>query len=214
MTPVETAQQILDGTWKHASAALQACKRGEWARFVREVAPMKPLLVGRIHHGRCLALAERSLSGPVTTALTLVPLWGCSTEDAVSNPWVAVHGVVEPGKPLQVREVGPFTEVADASARADALWACTVRRWTAAIVVESRAYAPEIPMRLRAGAFSVLEVEVDEVLSVDVQETEPLPRPTRELPMFAVGFEPRVRVSRALESQIRDMGFVVEDEGE
>jgi len=140
MTPVETAQQILDGTWTHASAALQGCKRGEWARFVREVAPMKPL--------------------------------------------------------------------------ADALWACTVRRWTAAIVVESRAYAPEIPMRLRAGAFSVLEVEVDEVLSVDVQETEPLPRPTRELPMFAVGFEPRVRVSRALESQIRDMGFVVEDEGE
>jgi hypothetical protein len=113
-----------------------------------------------------------------------------------------------------VQEVGPFIAVNDASPRADALWECTVRRWTAATVVESHSYAPEIPLLLRAGAFGVLALQVDEVLSVDVRETAPLPRPTREVPMFASWFEPRVKVSPELESQIRAMCFTAEDESE
>lgn len=214
MTPVEIAQQILDGKWRHASAALRACQRGTWAELAREIAPVRPLLVGRLDHGRCLALAERSLTGPVMTELTLVPLWACSTEDAASAEWVAVHGVARPGKPLHVQEAGPFIAVDDASPRASALWECTVRRWTAAAVVESRSYAPDISLQLRAGAFAVLQLQVDEVLSVHASETEPLPRPTRELPMFASWFEPRVRVSPDLESQIRAMCLTAEDEGD
>lgn len=42
---------------------------------------------------------------------------------------------------------------------------CTVRRWTACTVVESRYYAPGIPMVLRPGAFAVLEQTFDEVVS-------------------------------------------------
>src|SRR5262245_16321969 len=135
MTPTEIAQRILNGKWRHASAALRACQRGEWADFARAVAPARPLLAGRLDHGRCLTLAERSLTGPVMTKLTLVPLWACSTEDALSADWVAVHGVAQAGKPLHVQEAGPFIAVEDASPRADALWECSVRRWTAAAVV-------------------------------------------------------------------------------
>jgi hypothetical protein len=191
-----------------------APRHGAWAEFVREVAPATPLLVGRLDHRRCLALAERSLTGPVMTKLTLVPLWACSTEEEVSTEWVAVHGVAREGQPLRVQEVGPFIAVDDASPRAEALWECAARRWTAATVVDNDSYASNVPLQLRAGAFGVLEFEAYEVLSVDVRETEPLPRPTCEVPMFASWFEPRVRVSPELEPQIRAMCFTAKDEGE
>lgn len=210
MTPTAIAQQILDGRWRHASAALRACQQGAWAELARDVAPARPMLAGRLDHGRCLTLAERSLTGPLTTKLTLVPLWACSTEDAESTEWVAVHGVAREGEPLHVQEFGPHFE--DASPRADALWECTVRQWTAALVVESRSYAPDIPLRLRAGAFGVVELDVREVLAVDAREAAPVPRPTREVPMFASWFEPRVKVSPDLEAQIRAMCFTAKDE--
>ncbi|WP_223643547.1 hypothetical protein [Corallococcus sp. EGB] len=211
---VEIAQQVLSGRWKNATAALEACKRGEWAEFVRRTAPAKPFLTGRLDHGRCLARAEQSLAGPVLVKLTLVPLWACSTEDGASTEWVAVHGVAEEGQPLSVLEVGPFIGEEDASPRVDALWECTVRRWTAATVVMSRSYSPDIPLVLRAGDFGVCESFMEEVVSVAVREAEPLPRPTREVPMFSNRFEPRVRVPPELESQIRAMCFTAEDRGD
>src|SRR5262249_39936211 len=108
MTPVEIAQKLLNGEWQHASAALQACQCGDWEAFARAIAPARPLFRGRFGHARCLQLAERSLRGPETIELTLVPLWACSTEDDVSNEWVAVHGIAGPGQPLGVLEPGPF----------------------------------------------------------------------------------------------------------
>ncbi|CAM3967657.1 hypothetical protein [Corallococcus exiguus] len=201
------AQRLLNGRSKHAAGALDACKRGEWAEFVNRMAPPKPFLLGRRGYGRCLAHAERSLAGPVTVKLMLVPLWACSTEDGASTEWVAMHGVAEEGQPLSELEVGPFIGMKDASPRADALWECTVRRWTAATVVMSRFYAPDAPLVLRAGDFGVREAWLEEVVSVTVREAEPLPRPTREVPMFTNGFEPRVRVSPELESQIQAMCF-------
>ncbi|MBN8228396.1 hypothetical protein JYK02_12875 [Corallococcus macrosporus] len=116
---IEIAQRILGGEWMQASAALQACQRGEWAEFVRKAAPARPMLAGRLDHDRCLALAERSLAGPVTVKLTLVPLWACSTEDGCSTEWVAVNGVAEEGRPLFVQETGPFIGREDASPRAE-----------------------------------------------------------------------------------------------
>jgi hypothetical protein len=200
---LEIAQQLLNGKWRHATAALEACQRGDWADFVRRFPPPRPLLIGRLDYRRCLALAEASLRGPETTTLTLVPLWACSTFETEANQWVAVNGVAQEGQPLYVHEPGPF--VADESPLADALWKCTVRRWQAASVVDSHSYAPGVPLQLRAGAFGVLDIHVDEVLSVEVNPTEPLPRPTREVPMFASWFEPRVRVPAELESQIAAM---------
>lgn len=214
MSRTDIAQRILQGKWRHASAALAACQRDAWASFAREVAPPRPLLVGRHDHGRCLALAERSLTGPVPRKLTLVPLWACSTEEEVSAEWVAVHGIAEPGEPLQVQETGPFIALGDASPCADAVWECTVRRWTAATVVESRSYSPEIPMKLRAGAFALCEVQLDEVVAVDAHASAALPRPTREVPIFASWFAPRVTVSPELESQIRALCFAAEDAGD
>lgn len=212
MTPIEIAQHILNGQWRHASAARRACQRGEWASFAREVAPAKPLIMGRSDHARCLALAERSLTEPTTAKLVLVPLWACSTDDDVSSEWVAVHGVAGDSK-LYVQETGPFIGVEDASPSADATWECSVRCWTAATVVESHSYAPGIPMLLRAGSFAVLEMRILEVVSVEVHDAPALPRPVRDVPMFASWYEPRVGVSPELELQIREMCFTASDEG-
>jgi hypothetical protein len=214
MSPTEISQRILNGKWRHASAALRACQRGAWPEFARKAAPPRPLLLSRLDHRRCLELAERSLTGPVTTKLTLVPLWACSTAEVVSTEWVAVHGVAQEGQPLQLQEVAPFITVDDASPRADAPWECAVRRWTAATVVDSDSYALAVPMLLRAGAFGVLELQVYEVLSVDLRETEPVPRPTREVPIFSSWFEPRARVSPELESRIRAMCHTSNDEAD
>src|SRR5262245_5530143 len=131
MTPIEIAQKLLLGKWQHAPAALQACQRGEWASFVRVAAPARPLLLGRLDYERCLEFAERSFKGPETVRITLVPLWACSAAEEPSNEWVAVHGIVHPGQPLGVMEMGPFIAGDDASPSADSLWECTVRRWTA-----------------------------------------------------------------------------------
>ncbi|HYQ04043.1 MAG TPA: hypothetical protein VER96_35460 [Polyangiaceae bacterium] len=145
------------------------------------------------------------------TKLMLVPLWACSTEDDVSSEWVAVHGVEQDGN-LYVQEMGPFIGTGDASPKADSLWECSVRCWTAATVVESRSYAPDIQLKLRAGAFAVVEMKILEVVSVDMCEAAPLPRPMREVPMFASMLEPRVEVSPELAVRIREMCFVASDE--
>ncbi len=146
--------------------------------------------------------------------LTLVPMWACSTEDFESTDWIAVHGLVEESQPLQVREVGPFFAGEDASPQVDALWDCTVRRWDTATVGESRAFAPGIPLLLRTGAFVVLPIQIHEVISVEVRHAEGLPRPTREVPMFASWFEPRVRVSSDVEAAIRALCFTAPEENE
>jgi hypothetical protein len=205
-------QTILRGPWRHAAAALRACQGGAWPAFVRETAPAKPLLVGRLDHGRCIALAERPPSGPVLVELTIVPLWACSTDDGASTEWVAVHGVLEGGEALAILEPGPFIATADASPRADTLLECTVRRWSAATVVHTRSYAPEVPLALRAGAYGVLAMQIDDVRSVVERRSPAIERPTREVPMFASWYEPRVQVSPVLLEQIRALCITTPDD--
>ena len=53
---------------------------------------------------------------------------------------------------------------------------------------------------------------MDQVLDVEAQETEPIPRPTREVPMFASWFEARVKVPLEIESLIRAMCITTGDE--
>jgi hypothetical protein len=214
MTPIEIAQKVLNGKWQHATAAVQACQRGEWAAFVRAVAPPRPLLLGRLDHERCLELAERSIKGPETITLALVPMWACSTAEEPSNQWVAVHGVARSGQPLLVRETGPFIAVDDASPRLDSLVECTVRHWTGSVVEDSSFYAPNLPRRRRVGAFCLVELDLDQVFDVAERTTAPLPRPTREVPMFASWFEPRVKVPSEIEEQIRALCITASDQSD
>jgi len=67
-------------------------------------------------------------------------------------------------------------------------------------------------MRLRAGSFAVLEMRILEVVSVEVHDAPPLPRPVHEVPMFASWYQPRVSVSPELERQIRELCFTASDE--
>lgn len=211
-TSIAIAQRILHGPWQHASAALDACRSGSWPSFARSIAPPRPLLVGRRDHGRCLALAERPPRGPESLTLTIVPLWACSTEDAPSSEWIAVHGIREPGQELRVQEAGPFIAMDDADPRANAIWTCSVRRWQATIVGSSRSYSPEIALPLRAGEYAAVDLDVDEVLAVEEEAGPCRERPTREVPMFASRFEPRVAVPDELAAEIAALDFTAEDE--
>jgi hypothetical protein len=207
---VAIAQQILDGPWQYQAAARRACRDETWPAFVREAAPARPVLFGRGDHARCIALAETAPMGPVTATLDLVPLWGCVSWETPSNDWLAVHGVRWEGEVMGVQESSPFLE--DASPRADALWVCKVRRWKAGIVVGSDAYAPSIPMRLRAGAFAVLEAQMVEVLAVSVHASAPVARPVAEVPLFSRRFLPRVAVALEFERAIDSLCFTAQSE--
>lgn len=211
MTDIELAQHILAGRWGHRAAALDACRRGTWATFVREIAPKAPLLAGRGDFKRCLERAERSLAGPTTITLSIVPLWACSTEDAASDEWVAIHGVKEAQTSLAIHEVGPFFDD-DREPRSDALLRCTVRQWKASTVVASKSYAPDIELELRAGAFAVAGTVIEEVIAVEIVDAKPLPRPTREVPMFATWFAPRVEVTEDLAAEIEACSFTADGE--
>ena len=208
---VAIVQQVLDGPWQHASAARKACRDGAWPAFVREAAPARPTLFGRGDHARCIALAESAPMGPIVGSLELVPLWGCLTYETPADDWVAVHGVMRRNEgTLDVQENSPFFE--DASPRVDALCECEIRRWNAGVVVESDRYASNIPMRLRAGAFAVLELNIDDVVSVAVRASAPVARPVLEVPAFSRRFLPRVVVAPELERAIQAICFTASDE--
>ena len=95
VSSIAIVQRVLDGPWRHASAARQACRDGAWAAFVRGAAPARPTLFGRGDHARCIVLAESAPTGPILGSLELVPLWGCLTYETPADDWVAVHGAPE-----------------------------------------------------------------------------------------------------------------------
>lgn len=111
---------------------------------------------------------------------------------------------------MEVLEASPLLD--DASPRVDALCVCEIRRWTAGVVVASNAYSSNIPMRLRAGAFAVLELHFDEVVSVAVRASTPLARPELQVSSFSRRFLPRVVVGPELEHAIEATCFEAAEE--
>jgi hypothetical protein len=212
MSNVAIVQQILDGPWQHASAARQACRDQTWAAFVQKTAPARPALFGRRDHARCVALAASAPTSPVMASMELVPLWGCVTYESPADEWVAVHGVRWEGRTLDLQEASPFFE--HASPRADVLCECKVQRRKAGVVVTSDSYASNIPMRLKAGAFAVLELDISEVLSVAGRDSAPVARPLLEVPIFSRRFLPRVAVTAELERAIDALGYTASLEGD
>ena len=87
-----------------------------------------------------------------------------------------------------------------------------MRRWRGSVVEDSYFYAPNLPRRQRIGAFCLVELDIDQVLDVAERKAEPLPRPMREVPMFASWFEPRVKVSLEIEAQIRALCITASDQ--
>jgi hypothetical protein len=209
---VLSAQTLLQGPWKHAKAARDACRAGNWQDFAISIAPPRPFLCGRADYRRCLALATTAARGPELRTLTIVPLWACGTGEEPASEWIAIHGISQAGEKLYPQESGPFIGVADAEPRVDALWVCTVRRWRAAVVAHSWAYSPEIPLLLRAGKYAAIEVAIDEVVAVDEQICARRERPNREVPAFASWFEQRVEVGESLAMEIEALNFTASDE--
>jgi hypothetical protein len=200
MSAKTLAQEIVDTSWPRAPQARRAWRRGAWTEFVDAAAPAKPVIIGRRDHARCRAVAATSNRGPSMTQLTLVPLWGWTSSEHAAGAWVAVHAVAREGRPLEALEAQHM--LADASPRADSLWECTVLRWMVGTVVATQDCAPSLELRWRAGAYGVVVVPVYEVLSVDVRASEPVRRPTREVPISSRWLEPRVKVAADLEAQI------------
>jgi hypothetical protein len=179
---------------------------------VRKSMPKPPLLVGRRDHARCISIAQDSLREPAVTAVSLLPAWACQSWESESTAWFAVHCSAAVDRPLAVVESGPFLQ--DSSPRADMPLECKIRRWSAATVVSCGHYGPGVPLKLRVGAFGVLDIEPTEVVEVEMREAESIPRPDHPVPMFSCWFEPRVRLPTEIESQIRALSYAASGDRE
>ena len=143
----------------------------------------------------------------------LVPVWACSTFEESGAQWVAAHVEARTEAALVVLEPGPY--LVDADPRVDQVLECSVRRWSAATVVESAAYAPSVPLLLRSGGYAVCGQTIVEVLAVEAQAGKAVPRPTRAVPPFATWFMPRAEVSADVEARIAALCHTeAEDDGD
>lgn len=209
-TLLALAQRLLDGPWQHAEAAREACRAASWAAFVQHAAPPKPLLLGRRAYNDCIERAVGTLCAPFTTSCVLVPAWACSTYEEEGAQWVATHVQLDGEGRLEVREGGPF--LCDSKPCAEQAIECTIRQWTAATVVASEAYGPSVSLQRRVGPYAVLNLTIAQVLTAQLRDGAPLPRPTRVVPVFSTWFEPRVVVPPALDAQIRALSETATEE--
>ena len=208
----ETVQRIVDGKWRFAARAREACARGEWRAFVKEHAPPVPRLFGRREIEECRARAIEAFSGPRAVAVRLVPTWVADADEGESDQWFMGHALFQGDAAPGATEIGPRSE--DVELRVDRAVVCEARAWRVAYVVESRSYAPDIAMLFRGERHSVLEGEVIEIASARAEDGAPVPRPRVVVPPFASWFEPRVDgLSEAEVAAIRAMSITVDEDG-
>jgi hypothetical protein len=133
--------------------------------------------------------AVRATPTVITLAeAVLVPLWICSNEDeAADGDWQRIV--------LLMGRDGRPDEIADPEAIVgDRLVLVRAERAKRTRLVRSRGYSPEIPMVVRNAQFGACLSEgferIVEVLAVAA--SEPVPRPTREVPAFSCDVVPAV----------------------
>lgn len=225
---LEVARRVLDGPFRHAAAAREACRRGSWAELAARAAPERPgLFGGRGDWTACVELASRTFAGPTPVRITIVPAWACSTDEGASTEWVEVHAVFVAPADVHtlvapyIAETGPWYDAADP--RLDEIVVLRANAYDAAWVVRTASYAPSIELLLRRGKYGVLATRVLDVLDLaeggyrdgaQVRAGETLPCPVIEVPPFCSWVEPRVGGCPAsLAEAMRALSITTDDEG-
>jgi hypothetical protein len=213
------ARRIVDGPYQHAAAAREACRSGRWAELAQRTAPERPgLFGGRGDWAACIELASRTFSGPKPVTVTIVPAWGCSTDEGASTEWVEIHAVVVDAREPYIAEAGPWYEPAEPQLRSVVV--ARANAFDVAWVVPTRSYAPSIELMLRRGKYGVLAARVIDLLDLTeggyregASPSDAVPRPTIEVPPFCQWTEPRASCSASLAAAIRKLSVTTDDEG-
>lgn len=207
-----TAQAVIDGPWRQAAAAVEACRTNAWPAFVRVSAPPSPWLLGAIGYRQCIARAAKTFAGPRETTAELIPVWVCDTEDASSEEWYAAHAQRLDGGQLDIIEPAPYS--GDAPHRLDARVVCSVEVWQVGLVVANRDYAPGVRMLAQYGDYSVFERPIVRVTAARAIAGAALDRPPLSVPMYCNWVEPRVDgLATELVAELRALSVTTDEEG-
>ena len=206
------AQAVVNGPWRLASDAVEACRNDAWPAFAKVSAPPSPFLLGAIDYRMSIARAAKTFTGPRDTVAELIPVWVCDTEDAPSTEWYAAHAQRLDNGKLDVIEPAPYFK--DAPHRLTERVICDVQLWQVGLVVANRDYAPGIPMLARYGDYSVLEQAIIRVTGTRAMPGAELDPPALVVPMYCNWVEPRVDgLATDVVSELRELSVTTDEEG-
>ncbi|MEM1290127.1 MAG: hypothetical protein AAGH67_01440 [Cyanobacteria bacterium P01_H01_bin.162] len=193
---IKAIQHFLDGgsdaLHQQARQSWTALRDGAWNASPTVAAPSWVRPLARREHAHCVKMAtERTAAAPVPQQIGILPIWTGNNEDSEPGPhWFATHAVVLDGEPLGPWETSPVYD--DATIRFERRLAVEVQRWRVAYVVHVATYAPSVELAFRGERFGVIDSELYSVTSAVYLPGNPLPRPTRDVPMWSKLLEPRV----------------------
>ena len=193
---IDAIQHFLDGGSdarnQKARRSWAALRDGAWNASPKVAAPPWARPHARREHARCVAMAtERTAAAPAPQKIGILPIWTGDNEDSEPGPhWFATHAVVIDGEPQGPWETSPV--YADATIRFERRLSVEVQLWRVAQVVHAATYAPCVELAFRGEHFGVIDGELYSVTSAVYLPGNPLPRPTRDVPMWSRLLEPRV----------------------
>ncbi len=92
---METVQRFVDGPWRHAARAREACNQNDWHAFQTEQMPRpgfhRPLL--RRSYDRCATRCVELFRGPRKEPFMVVPIWVCNAFEEESDDWFVAHAL-------------------------------------------------------------------------------------------------------------------------
>ncbi|MBK9034919.1 MAG: hypothetical protein IPL61_27260 [Myxococcales bacterium] len=213
---IAQVQAVFDGRSRHAAAARAACRAGTWPSFLAATAPARPGIFGpgRGEHARCLKLAAELFAGPQAAMFDVIPVWVCQAYEEPEDGWVRGHVARVDDEPWSLTGVGGLYHK-DAPAVLDARTTGRGRSWNVGQVVETRAYAPDIPLALRGQRFGVIGGTIFEVEVIDAVRGVEVPAPTLEVPAYCTWVRARIEGLEAVDLRaIEALSITVDDDGD
>jgi hypothetical protein len=176
---LEHIQKLLDGDWKFAADAREACKSNSWREFqrVQQPPPLPLNLPAFLSYQRSLNFCAKTISTPSVQRMFLMPVWVTDNlDDIPTKKWTHDFAVKLGDQPIYA------IDTSESFKRVEPLFhsffELQVKVWDVGLVVQSRYYSHEIKMQQRGWIYSVMQsqvIEVEKILSEEKKNARPKP---------------------------------------
>jgi hypothetical protein len=170
---VKKLQAIIDGDWRFAAAAREACKNNTWREFqlLQQPKPFVFNVFALVSYNRCLSKCIELFNAPTIQEMMLIPVWmGNNLDDDPIRHWEKAYVMKIGDQPLSIIENSSITKYS--KVLFDLIITLKVRVWDVGILIKSSAYSSSVPLVIRGIPYGVLDnrvIEVDEILKEENQ---------------------------------------------